>query len=443
MKIVIISDVFAPNMGYLENVLPKYLSRLGAKVHVISSDLPPYYWSAEDRHACGGFPGVLPAGSVTTIDGYTLHVLPHISVAGYMKMRGLRKTLSALRPDIVQVMSPVGWGSLEACLYKSLYAYKLFTGCHMTASAFPLLRTTGIRRILHNARCFVFRYLPGKIISYATEKCYAATEDCAAIAIRYFGVQQNKVDIAYLGVDADYFRPLTSASDDAQRRETRNALGFRDEEIICIYTGKFTAPKKVQLLAEAVKRLREEGRHYRAMFIGGGPDARVLEGYEFAVTLPLMHFSSLAQYYRAADIAVWPGTESTSMLDAAACGLPLVISDQVFYRAAVEGNGRVFQRDNISSLVSILRELGDCDVRTSLGRRGAFRMAAGFTWRAAANRRLQDYERALDQLSDAGNTVREQLLDANREVEAYSQPSDGMSHAATDPKDKVVGSSFL
>jgi glycosyltransferase involved in cell wall biosynthesis len=429
-------------MGYLENMLPKYLSRLGAEVHVIASDLLPYYWSVEDRHAFGGFSCPPTAGAVTAIDGYTLHVLPHVRVAGYMRMRGLRKTLRDLHPDVVQVLSPVGWGSLEAFLYKSLYGYRLFTGCHMTASAFALLRTTGMQRVLQNVRSCALRYLPGKIISCATERCYAVTEDCAAIAIRYFGVQQSKVDIAYLGVDAEYFRPLTSASDDAERRETRNALGFSDEEIVCIYTGKFTAPKKVQLLADAVERLREQGLPYRAMFIGGGPDARVLEGYAAAVTLPPMDFRSLAPYYRAADIAVWPGTESTSMLDAVACGLPLVISDQVFYRAPVEGNGRVFQRDKVSSLVSILRELGDSDVRTSLGRKGASRMAAKFTWEVAAARKLQDYQHALNQVSE-GESRRRDLPVINREIEASSRPPCDMSRGVTGTKDKVIESSLV
>jgi hypothetical protein len=34
-------------MGYLENMLPKYLARLGAEVDVITTDLPPYYQITE------------------------------------------------------------------------------------------------------------------------------------------------------------------------------------------------------------------------------------------------------------------------------------------------------------------------------------------------------------------------------------------------------------
>ena len=39
MKIVLISQFFSEGMGYTENILPKYLSKLGHEAIVISSDL--------------------------------------------------------------------------------------------------------------------------------------------------------------------------------------------------------------------------------------------------------------------------------------------------------------------------------------------------------------------------------------------------------------------
>jgi len=93
-------------MGYLENFLSKYLVRLGIEVHVVTMDLPPYYQMEEKE-----FKTDLPAGcgfrgpdsrDRGIVQGFTLHVLPHRKVLGYMQMSGLRKKLASIRPDIVQ-----------------------------------------------------------------------------------------------------------------------------------------------------------------------------------------------------------------------------------------------------------------------------------------------------------------------------------------------------
>ena len=68
--------------------------------------------------------------------------------------------------------------------------------------------------------------------------------------------------------------------------------------------------------------------------------------------LNFMDFSKLAAYYRASEIGVWTGNESTSQLDAAACAIPIIISDAVIYREHVDGNGLVFRQNNLDALVA-------------------------------------------------------------------------------------------
>jgi glycosyltransferase involved in cell wall biosynthesis len=199
----------------------------------------------------------------------------------------------------------------------------------------------------------------------------------------------------YLGVDTEYFFPAQTEAHTAQRTLLRHRLGFNDHEVVCIYTGKFTSDKKVHLLLNAVEQLRARDLPFRALFIGEGPQGRELGNDAWSTVLPFMSFSELGPFYRAADIAVWPGNESTSMLDAAACGLPVVISDEVFYRAPVEGNGRVFQQNDPRSLSETLFALGDPAIRKALGTAGAARMAREFSWESIAKRRLLDYQAAL------------------------------------------------
>ena len=395
MRVALISDVFAKNMGYLENLLPKYLARLGVDVHVIAMDLPPYYWMNGHQATYAGFADGPQAGSVEVLDGYTLHVLPHARVAGYMRMVGLREKLSALRPQVVQTTAVIGWNALAAALYQPLFGYKLFTGSHTAASVFPLATRHFPWWSKARLQCSLARTLPGYLVSSFSEKCYAVTEDCAQIASSFFGVPSWKVELMYLGVDPEYNYPVASETAVQERLLLRRQLGFNTEDIVCIYTGKFTQGKKLFLLAESVEQLRARGEPFRALFIGDGPEGQMLRKYSSSTITGFLPFSKLGQYYRAAEIGVWPGNESTSMLDAAACGLPVVVSNKVVYRAPVNGNGLTFESDSVEDLVGVLMKLRQPETRQSFGSKGAVRMAREFTWQAVAMRRLADYKSAL------------------------------------------------
>ncbi len=397
MRIVLISETFPKKMGYLVSMLPKYLARLGVDVHVVILDLPPYYQLKDFKQTYGSFMDseVLPAGTVEAYEGYTLHVLGHKKVLGYMRMVGLWDKLQALRPDIVQALLSIGWIPLDAALAKPFLGYKLFTGSHTTASTFPLAKRKASIWDREQLKCFVTRTLPGRLVSLATEKCYGPTKDCAEIAWRFFGVQQHKVEVIHLGVDTEFFFPVSSEATVQERTALRQQFGFSEHDVMCIYTGKLTEEKNALILAKAVARLRAMGEPFYGLFIGDGVQKESIQAHPWCTVLDFMPFYELAAYYRAADIGVWPTNESTSMLDAAACGIPIIVSDGIVYREHVEGNGIVYKMNDLEDLVSTFLKLRDAATRKRLGSFGAEKMAREFSWESIAKRRLKDYEAAL------------------------------------------------
>jgi type III pantothenate kinase len=115
-----------------------------------------------------------------------------------------------------------------------------------------------------------------------------------------------------------------------------------------------------------------------------------------ARVIPFMTNASLARYYRAADIAVWPTQESMSMLDAAASGLPVVVSDATGEPDRVKGNGMLYRENDVDDLARILAMLGDPAERRALGRAGRERMLHGFSWRRYAGIVAKDFSDALE-----------------------------------------------
>lgn len=397
MRIVLLTETFGKNMSYLGSMLPKYLSRCGADVHVLALDLPPYYYMKDFKETYSQFTDISASFpcNIETFDGYTIHTLPHKKLFGYVYMKEELKKLKELSPDVVYSLSAIGWLPLLAALARPFIGYKLFTGSHTTASTFPLARKMVPIWNKERLKCFFMRFIPGRLVSLASEKCYGPTKDCAEIAWRFFGVQRKKVDVMHLGVDTDYFYPINSDALAEERKQLRNELCFSEDEIVCVYSGKMTDVKNAVILAKAIDRLRSEGHPYRGLFIGDGVQKNMIVRHNSSVVLDFMPYQRLASYYRAADIGVWPTNESTSMLDAAACGIPLIVSDGIVYREHVDGNGFVYKMNDIDDLCKTLLLLSHEDVRKNLGKFGANKMARNFSWESIAMARLKDFEASL------------------------------------------------
>lgn len=397
-RIAILSQRFSKLTGYLENGLPPALARLGCDVHLITTSLPPYDDLPEYRETFGNFFEAerLPAGSVESYNGFTIHVLPHRMVLGYVRLQGLWRKLRELRPDIVQCSVALGWLPLDAALAQPFLRYTLFTGNHSGLSTFAMNGHDHAWWKPDKIRCFLTRSVPGRLASLVTARCYAVTCDAAEIAWRYFGVQRSKVEVMHLGVDTTRFFPVKSQASLDERERVRRDLGFSDRDVVCIHTGRLTEAKNPYVLAQAVERLRANGEPYAALFVGEGAQRQAIARIPHCVALPFQPHDALAGYYRCADIAVWPTTESISMLDAAACGLPLIVSDGTVYRDHVEGNGLVYVMNDIDDLVRGLLALRDGATRRALGSHGAAKMARAWGWDGVARQRLKEYDAAIE-----------------------------------------------
>lgn len=404
MRVVILTETFAMNMGYLGTMLPKYLARLGVDVHVVTMDLPPYYQIKDFQETYGSFmcSTEQSPGTIDKFDGYTLHILAHKRLLGYMRMSGLWGKLRSIRPDIVQAPAAIGWIPLDAALAKPFLGYKLFTANHTHASVFPLATRQSPLWDREQLHCTIKRFIPGRFVSLLTEKCYGITTDCADIAVRFFGVQKRKIDVCSLGVCTDIFKPANGDKDLRLRLELRKRLGFSNNEIVCIYTGRFSEDKNPLVLAKAVTHLRGMGEPFRGLFVGNGAQSEAVLTSPGCVVHPFVPFYKLGDFFRSADIGVWPTQESTSMMDAAACGLPIVVNDTLVAYDRIEGNGISYKLNDVNDLVRVLRSLRTPQERKRLGFLGADKMARDFSWESVAKRRLADYEAALNSRKNKG-----------------------------------------
>ncbi|MGO8822767.1 MAG: glycosyltransferase family 4 protein [Desulfomonilaceae bacterium] len=267
-----------------------------------------------------------------------------------------------------------------------------YSRCGFKHAAFRLLRIPvdlGIRPLE--------RMILSHVTIQRTVKCYPLSQDVYDILVNFFNWPVEKLEICPLGVDTELFEPPTNDNHLRQRHELRERLGFLDQDIVCIYTGRFTEGKDPLCLALAIDELVKKGLPFRGLFVGNGDDEYLerLRECHGCVIHPFVSVAELPAFYRAADIGVWPKQESTSQLDAMSCGLPLVLSDLVKAAERVDGNAATFREGDVHSLALAIKSLLTLEKRKRMGTIGAERVRKRLSWDSIAASRIEDYRQSV------------------------------------------------
>lgn len=197
------------------------------------------------------------------------------------------------------------------------------------------------------------------------------------------------------GVSAG-FRPPAQEEATAVRRR----YGAEGRPLL-LHVGRIHARKNLATLLDAAAGLRSSGEAVVLVQVGGSPDraardrirALDLEGcVHFAGVLP---DAALPAFYGAADAFVFPSLYEgfgLPVLEAMACGAPVVASDAASLCEVVGDAGLLARADDAESIArGVRRVLGEPGLAGVLRERG-FARARRFSWRKTAERTLRVYE---------------------------------------------------
>jgi glycosyltransferase involved in cell wall biosynthesis len=397
LRIAVVSAFYSEGMGYSENCLSKALAKLGHDVHVVTSIYNVYgsepLYDATYRDFLG--PPTTAAGT-RLIDGYAVHRLDAGLLFGYVNMRGLRAKVRELAPDIVHSLEVASLQTYKLASLKPIARFNLFAETHQTLSVMrPYMRHPNGDR-LKRAGYRLTRTLPSFLASLTIETCYAVTPDCYEVARRFYGVPVSKLKLLSLGADTETFHPPETDEDRESRRRLRDRLGYLEDDIVCVYTGRFTRDKNPLALASAIDALAETEPRYKGLFIGEGEQKAEIAACRHTTILPFMTHADLAEHYRAADIGVWPRQESMSMIDAAASGVPIIVSNRIGEPGRVRDNGKMYEENDARDLASVIRSFASADERRTYGAVGRRKMLEGFSWTSFARTVEADFLASLD-----------------------------------------------
>lgn len=401
MKIVQLVDHHSENMGYSDVCLSKNLAELSHEIFVISSTFRANYNQKNYDKIYGQFHKKFnPTEKFKYINGYKLYRLRNIKTPFGFYLRGLFTLLKNIQPDVVQVGEANSLLVFQAFLYNCFIKYILTVECHIHISVFMPAKKFNKNIFAHylkyqtrKIQSKIYEILVKKIFSKKIKMCYAISQDSYHIAVNYLGFKKKDTKIISLGTDLNIFKPDLEIA-----KNLRHELGFKENDIICIYTGRLDDQKKPHMLSEAILKLQQIGlNHIKGLFIGGG-DANYIEKLKNsnAVVLPFVNYKDLPKYYRISDIGVWPKQESTSQLDSLASGLPLILNDKVGTPERVEKCGYLYKDDSVDDLAEKIKLLLNEEIRSKFSREAVIKAKQCYSWKEIAIKYLKEYERLIE-----------------------------------------------
>src|SRR5437773_3418404 len=171
------------------------------------------------------------------------------------------------------------------------------------------------------------------------------------------GFDPAKLKIFPRGLDTELFHPA--------RREPAfwEKFGASNGQVRLLYVGRISREKDLDVLADAYRRLCDEGLPLQLFIVGHGPYSEA-----FAQSLPEAVFTGylrgkeLATAYASADIFVFPSTTDTFgnvILVAQACGVPVIVSDSGGPKELVEDrtNGLITRSRDVDDFTRAIRSL--------------------------------------------------------------------------------------
>lgn len=313
------------------------------------------------------------------------------------------------------------------------------------AENLPLVTTfhaLGRVRRLHQGDCDDFpdeRFAIEEALVRASHRIVAECPQDRSDLMDLYDGDAKRIDVVPCGYDPAEFRPIP-------RWSARKALGWSPDAFIVLQLGRLVPRKGIDVVIDAVGRLKREHATTAALYVVGGASerpnpiatpeiGRLLECAVAADVAEDVHFvgrrdrHDLHRYFSAADVFVttpWYEPFGITPVEAMACGTPVIGSAVGGIRTTVVDGvtGLLVPPRDSGALASALAVLAaDRPLRVAMGEAGRKRANALFTWSRVTEQLIDVYRHAMADargerfVSPVRPAVDEAVVEVEAEVE--------------------------
>ena len=230
--------------------------------------------------------------------------------------------------DIIHCHTPIAGACTRlACQPLRKYGIKVFYtahGFHFYKGA-PLLN-------------WLIYYPVEKICAYFTDTLITINREDYALAKKKMKAKHVEY-VPGVGINIDKFKKTV-----VDRETKRKELGIPKDAILLVSVGELNANKNHQIVIQALAELKDYNIHYA--IAGEGPLEKILKDLSKELKIKrqvhlLGYRNDVAEIYKCADVCCFPSIREglpVSVMEAMACGLPLVVADNRGTRDLVISN---------------------------------------------------------------------------------------------------------
>jgi len=351
----------AKNAGYQVNVLTR-INKHGDIIRAEGFDLIPLNIDRD---------GVNPLTELKTL----------------IKIREIYKNIN---PDIVHhiALKPVIYGGLITLFNSKTKVVNLVAGFGSIFSSKKLKA-----RILK------------PIVLFLLKRIFSRVGSCVVVQ----NTEDKNILINELGVDKNLVVLIKGSGVDIQKyRQTKEPYGIVKIALV----SRLLWDKGIKEFVEAVKILKKRGAKFSALLVGEPDDNNMAavsrenlqEWQELGLVECLGYVEDISSFWKNTHIAVLPSYREglpKSLLEAAACGRPIVTTDTSGCKEVVidDNNGFLVPIMDSQSLADALDKLiNNADLRHKMGENGRERVTHEFSDEKIIFETLQVYRKSLNQL---------------------------------------------
>ncbi len=370
MRIVYLVSYFEL-VGGQELALARQQARQGHEVFVVAAALFYPLSNIRERYALESIslhidphtPGQY------VFDGLTIIRLPVVfHYQDFIIVRGVRKVLEELRPDVVFGHEPRTMVPIAAARHKRRLGFAYFLDVHDLFHRVQNHRWW--QRVVRYAEYFWWRRFFVQYALRRADRIIAVADDCKRFLHERHGIPLTRIADLPLGVETDVFTFRA-----ADREAVRAELGYRSEDVVLIFSGYMFRRKAIESLITLAARTQDLS--LRVLLVGEGPAEYLAKlralahGHQVADRAQFFGFvgrKRMAALYAAADIGVWPGNNTLAIIEAMSCRLPVVIADMQLAHLARHENGFTMPYADAVALERHVRTLASStDLRRRMG----------------------------------------------------------------------------
>jgi glycosyltransferase involved in cell wall biosynthesis len=310
-------------------------------------------------------------------------VLPSLPTPRHQRIpTGLGGLLRSFAPDAVHAHGLNSFLTMQACWYRGKGGYTLLVDNHNSELN---TRTGGLIRRL-GARAF--RSTAARLVRSRADHVVAIAEPERRFAAMALALPEASVDLIPLGVDTEVFRPSAKS-----RAKLRAELGLTEHDLVLVHAGRLTRAKGVVDMIDAASLV-----YPKPVVLLIGPMSEDLRhavaDRSQGIRVEIQPFSPkprLAALLNAADIGIWCGLPSLTLLEALSVGLPVVAGPGPHYPPLLGIDG--LYASSVEDLAAQIGRLAsNPEQRRAIGNRHRRRMRSSRSWADLAAQFVTLYE---------------------------------------------------